>query len=100
MADRLKEVEEIAETNRRASEEEQQQQQEQQNNAVKLLALHATTGSEKEVLTDETDAQNKDKAVEQAYEGDSSHQNHIGNFFPLQCHLMLFSSLFHFLPMM
>ncbi|XP_034682825.1 RNA-binding protein 25 isoform X1 [Vitis riparia] len=79
LADRLKEVEEIAETNRRASEEEQQQQQEQQNNAVKLLALHATTGSEKEVLTDESDAQNKDKAVEQAYEGDSSHQNHIGD---------------------
>ena len=93
MADRLKEEEEIAEANRKAREEEEQQ--EQQDNAVKVLAVHVTTESKKDVMTDETDAQNKDKVVEQAYEGDSSHQNHIGNSFLLNL-ILWFSLLSYF----
>ncbi|KAE8704965.1 Splicing factor PWI domain-containing protein / RNA recognition motif-containing protein isoform 2 [Hibiscus syriacus] len=75
LADRLKEEKEMAEAKKRAEEEELQLQQ--QRDALKLLSGCFENGAEKTVLTEEASVESKDKAIEQHYERESSHENKI-----------------------
>ncbi|XP_022725200.1 RNA-binding protein 25-like isoform X2 [Durio zibethinus] len=75
LADRLKEEKEIAEAKKR--EEEEQLQLQQQRDALRLLSDRIANGGEKTVLAEEASTENKDKAVEQHYEHESSHENQI-----------------------
>ncbi|XP_031263131.1 RNA-binding protein 25 isoform X1 [Pistacia vera] len=74
-SDKIKEEEEIAEAKKRAEEEQLQQQQ---RDALKLLSRHEANGTEKPSLAEESGVETKDKtAVDQDYEGDSIHENHV-----------------------
>ncbi|TYH84585.1 hypothetical protein ES332_D02G206500v1 [Gossypium tomentosum] len=75
LADRLKEEKEIAEAKKRA--EEEQLQLQQQRDALKLLSGRFANGAAKNVLAEEPSTESKDKAVEQHYERESSHENQI-----------------------
>lgn len=75
LADRLKEEKEIAEAKKRA--EEEQLQLQQQRDALKLLSGRFANGATKNVLAEEPSTESKDKAVEQHYERESSHENQI-----------------------
>lgn len=77
LADRLKEEKEIAEAKKKA--EEEQVQLQQQRDALRLLPGRVNRG-ESTVLADEASTESKDKAdkaVEQHYEHESSHENQI-----------------------
>ncbi|XP_039017875.1 RNA-binding protein 25-like isoform X2 [Hibiscus syriacus] len=75
LADRLKEEKEMAEAKKRA--EEEQLQLQQQRDALKLLSGRFENGAEKTALTEEASNESKDKAIEQHYERESSHENQI-----------------------
>ncbi|KAA8533138.1 hypothetical protein F0562_033329 [Nyssa sinensis] len=78
LTDRLKEEEDIAEAKRRTY-EEQQQQERKEEDLLKLISGHVTKGSDEAVLHDENNVETKDNAVEQTSDGDSGHENHIGD---------------------
>ncbi|XVF02445.1 hypothetical protein REPUB_Repub04eG0175800 [Reevesia pubescens] len=75
LADRLKEEKEIAEAKKRVEEEKLQLQQ--QRDALRLLSGRVANGGEKTVLAEEASTESKDKALEQHYECESSHENQI-----------------------
>ncbi|KAF8399266.1 hypothetical protein HHK36_015131 [Tetracentron sinense] len=66
LADRLREEGEIVEDKTMEIKEPQQQKYE-----FKIFSCQVTNGSEKIITPEETDVENKDNAVEQAYESDS-----------------------------
>ncbi|XVF84947.1 hypothetical protein PTKIN_Ptkin17bG0079900 [Pterospermum kingtungense] len=74
-ADRLREEKEIAEAKKKA--EEEQVQLQQQRDALRLLSGRVANRGENTMLADEASTESKDKAVEQHYERESSHENQI-----------------------
>ncbi|XWS34819.1 hypothetical protein CRYUN_Cryun21dG0070100 [Craigia yunnanensis] len=73
LADRHKEEKEIAEAKKREGDEQLQHQRD----ALRLLTGRIANGGEKTVLAEIASIESKDKAIEQHYERESSHENQI-----------------------